>query len=234
MLILFGKESLFVVSEKDFRKGHPFITYFCEAVSGYVVDKEPEIDKHVIIRYGNESMVKVSYEDYPGMSDKEIEDIFCKINNNYNEALIKEKEVIFHFGRSKLILSKLEYPNINNAFITKIQKLLDDYCGVYTKDNVNSYFTQPIGKYSCLSVNMGDFVELYKMGYYDYADKFKNLIYTIEHIYDPSKPLRTASSVKTDKITNLFTTVLTDYKNGNVKDNYVNDSIGKLLNIFNL
>lgn len=239
MFILFGKKSLFVVSEKDFRKDHPFIIYFCEALSGYVVDKsvidkEPEMDKHVVIRYGNESMVKASYEDYPGLSDKEMEAIFCKINNNYNEALIKEKEVVFHFGRSKLVLSRLEYPNINYVFITKIQKLLDDYCGVYTKDNVNSYFTQPIGKYSCLSVDMDDFVELYKMGYCYYVDKFKDLIYTIEHIYDSTKPLRTTSSVKTDQITNLFSNVMTDYANGHIKENYVNDSIGKLLNIFNL
>jgi hypothetical protein len=173
-------------------------------------------------------MVKVSYDDYPDKSDKEIEAIFSNINNKYNENLRKEKEVVFHFGRSKLILSRLDYPNVNDVFITKIQKLLDDYCAVYTKDNVNSYFTQPIGKYSSLSVNMGDFLELYKLGYYAYVDKFTDLIYTIEHIYDPSKPLRTASSVKTEQITNLFSNVITD-ANGNI-----NDSIGKLLNIFHL
>ena len=130
MFILFGEKSVFIASEKDFRKDHPFISYFLEHMKGTIVESEPLLDKCVIIRYGTESMVKVSYEDYPNVSDKEIEDIFQKLNKQYNNILIRSKEVVFHFGSSKLTLSRLDYPNIDDTFITKIQKLLDDYCAV--------------------------------------------------------------------------------------------------------
>lgn len=235
MFILFGGKSVFIASEKDFRKDHPFISYFLENMKGTIVDSEPLSDKCVIIRYGTESMVKVSYEDYPNVSDKEIEDIFQKLNKQYNDILVRGKEVVLPFGRSKLTLSRLDYPNIDDTFIAKIQQLLNDYCAVYTKaEKLNTYHTQPIGKYSSMFLNMGDFVELHNLGYYSYSNKIKDLIYTIEYIYDPTKPRRTSSLVMTNQLTNLLTTAVTDYANGNMGDNYANDTLRKLCNILNL
>lgn len=237
MIIQFGanKQSVYLVNNNDFRKGHPFIDYFCEKMNGTIVTEEPVVDRHLIIKHVGSSIIKASYQDYPNLSDRQIEDIFATLIDNFNKELKKSKEVLFRFGRSTLTLSKLDYPNINDDFINTVQHLLDDYCTVFTKsDKSSSYYTVPIGKYSCLAVDMDDYVELHQLGYYVYSDKFANVIYTINYIYDPSKPLQTSSSVQTTKLTNLFNNIITDYSSGNVKDNYIGESIGKLCNILKL
>ena len=209
--IVFGKNKLskWVYSLEEYKliNKHGYVEHLCSKIDGIIVEEDNIIsDDNINYTYKfRNSYLILNKEDNPGKTIDNFLDEDAKIINDFNKEYIKKCEIKIQFGnKSILILSKIEFPNINNEFINEVKDMLNDESKKYIGEKQrlgSSTHIIPYNKYSCIIIDYDDFLGLK----YDEIDRMgRDLFYKIEHMYDKSKPLRTTEKVNKEIITNAF------------------------------
>jgi len=224
--IVFGKNKLskWVYSSEDYKfiNKHGYIEHLCEKIDGIIVDEDNIIsDDEINYTYKFlTSYLILNKSDFPNKTIYDFLDENNKITNDFNREYIEKSKNKIKFGdKSTLILSKIEFPKINDEFINEVQDMLNDECKKYIGEPQkfrSSTHIIPYNKYSCIIIDYDDFLGLK----YDQIDRVgRDLFYKIEHMYDKSIPLRTTEEVNKQLISNTFTDL-----SKNITDNIADES----------